>query len=190
MKLIALTGGIGAGKSFVSSLLARRGIAVYDCDAAAKRLMRESPLLRQRLMALVGNDVYDGATLCKRRLAEFILQSDENREAVNGIVHPAVADDFMQSGMGWLESAILFDSGFDKRVPFDIVVCVSAPLELRVSRIMARDNISRDQALEWIARQLPQEEVERRSDFVVTNDGTSNPDLQLEQILDKINNRN
>ena len=180
---IAITGGIGAGKSFVCKSLNRRGIEVYDCDAAAKRLMRTSPELRDALRRLVGDGVYEGGVLQKQVLAAFLLASDDNNRAVADIVHPAVAADYMASDTEWLESAILFDSGFY------IVVCVTAPVELRISRIMARDGITREQALEWIGRQLPQQEVVARSDFEIVNDGQHDIDLQINNILNKINNR-
>ena len=159
-QLIAITGGIGSGKSYVCQLLEKHGIKVYDCDAAAKRLMRTSATLRQQLRQLVGPQVYRGCILQKRVLAEFLLASEANKQAVNEIVHPAVALDFIESDYQWLESAILFDSGFHRRVPFSFVVCVSAPEGVRVQRIMARDGISEAKALEWIHRQMPQEQVE------------------------------
>ena len=180
---IAITGGIGSGKSFVCRLLEKRSIEVYDCDAAAKRLMRTSASLQQALRQLVGDDVYDGTTLQKPVLARYLLASDANKQAVNDVVHPAVAADFMASGLTWLESAILFDSGFYRRVAFDRVVCVSAPQEVRVARIMARDGIGRDRALLWIGRQMAQDEVERRSDFIVVNDGATPLDAQIDRML-------
>ena len=188
MKHIAITGGIGSGKSFVCQLLKKRGIRVYDCDEAAKRLMRSSESLKSALRQLVGNKVYtaDGR-LQKRVLAAFLLTSEANKQAVNNIVHPAVAQDFLSSGLSWLESAILFDSGFDARLPFDHVVCVTAPLELRVTRVMQRDGITREKALEWIHCQMPQEEVLRRSDYEIINDGVRDLETQIDELLRTIN---
>ena len=183
---IAITGGIGSGKSYVCRLLADRGITVYDCDAAAKRLMRTSEALQHSLRQLVGADVYDGTQLQKAVLASYILASEANKQAVNDIVHPAVAADFESSGLTWLESAILFDSQFDRRVSFDRVVCVSAPLEVRLARVMSRDGIGRAKALEWVGRQMSQDEVERRSDFVIVNDGSADLDSQLTQLLSAV----
>lgn len=182
-----ITGGIGAGKSYVCRWLQARGTAIYDCDAAAKRLMRTSEPLQQALIRLVGKEVYDHAEarapsrrrLNKAVLAQFLLASDAHAQAVNDLVHPAVAADFVASGLDWMECAIYFDSGFDRRVRMDNVVCVAAPLEIRLRRIMERDGITRERALEWVNRQLPQEEVMRRSNFVVVNDGTEDLDRQL-----------
>ena len=183
---IAITGGIGSGKSYVCQLLEKHGIKVYDCDAAAKRLMRTSATLRQQLRQLVGPQVYRGCILQKRVLAEFLLASEANKQAVNEIVHPAVALDFIESDYQWLESAILFDSGFHRRVPFSFVVCVSAPEDVRVQRIMARDGISESKALEWIHRQMPQEQVEAQSDFVIVNDGVAPLEPQVDKLLENL----
>lgn len=184
--LIAITGGIGSGKSYVCQLLEKHGIKVYDCDAAAKRLMRTSATLRQQLRQLVGPQVYRGCILQKRVLAEFLLASEANKQAVNEIVHPAVALDFIESDYQWLESAILFDSGFHRRVPFSFVVCVSAPEDVRVQRIMARDGISEAKALEWIHRQMPQEQVEAQSDFVIVNDGVAPLEPQVDHLIHQL----
>lgn len=185
---IAVTGGIGSGKSYFCRLLADYGIAVYDCDAGAKRLMAHSERLQEKLRRLVGEGVYIDHVLQKSVLAKFILASEANKLAVDEIVHPAVAADFLSSGLDWLESAILFDSGFYRRVHFDKIVCVSAPLEVRIRRVMERDGISRAGAMEWIGRQMAQQEVEKRSNYVVVNDGR---DLhrQIIELLKQINDK-
>lgn len=191
---IGITGGIGSGKSYVARLLAKRGIDVYDCDAAAKRLMRTSPELRRQLTALIGPDCYlmpeypdspdsseQQPRLNKAVVAQFLLASEENAHAIDAIVHPAVIRDFVYSGYEWMESAILYESGAYKVV--DRVIVVTAPEETRLQRIMARDGISREKALEWIARQWPQEEVRRRADYEIVNDGTTDIEQQLNKII-------
>jgi len=180
MRRIAITGGIGSGKSYVCRMLAEHGIEIYDCDAAAKRLMRTSSELRARLTGLVGSNLYDGERLNKPVMAQFLLSSDENQRAVNAIVHPAVGEDFLRSGMKWMECAILFDSGFDKLV--DYKICVVAPLEIRLQRIMQRDGLTRQKAMEWISKQMPQEEVSSKCDFVIVNDGVADLQQQIENL--------
>lgn len=179
---IAVTGGIGSGKSYVANMLRERGIEVYDCDSAAKRLMLDSPAIRKQLTEAVGADAYlaDGK-LNKAAISRFLLASDENTKVINSIVHPVVAEDFLSSGTQWMECAILFESGFDRLV--DKVVCVTAPLETRIERIMKRDSISRAQALEWINKQLPQEELVSRSDFTITNDNKHNLSNQIKTLI-------
>ena len=183
LQRFAITGGIGSGKSYVCHLLEKRGISVYDCDEAANRLMRSDKSLQMMLQHLVGGDVCRNGIIEKRVLAAFLLENDAHKQAVNDIVHPAVATDFMLSNFQWLESAILFESGFNRRVNFNHVVCVSAPLEMRVRRIMERDSITRESALQWIDRQMPQEEIEKRADFVIVNDGHANLETQIDKMF-------
>ena len=183
---VAITGGIGSGKSYFCKSLQRHGIEVFDCDASAKRLMRTLPSLKADLKRLIGKDVYVSGVLQKQILAQFLLVNDKNKIAVNNLIHPAVAIDFEQSGLQWLESAIFFDSGFDRRVHVDKVVCVTAPLEVRIQRVMQRDGITRERTVEWIDRQLSQEEVLQRSDYEIVNDGTRNIDEQTNELLTKL----
>ena len=149
---IGITGGIGSGKSYVCRLLQQRGYEVYDCDSAAKRLIRTSPEIRQELTALIGPDAYleesgkrkvEGEyILNKKAVAEFLLASEENAHAIDRIVHPAVFRDFIESGLQWMESAIIFESGIYRLV--DCVIVVTAPEEVRIQRVMRRDGISRE----------------------------------------------
>lgn len=183
---IAITGGIGVGKSFVCQSLQSRGIEVYDCDRAAKRLMRTSIVIRQRLIGLVGPEAYQGDVLQKAVLATFLMQSEENKQAVNDIVHPVVAADFEQSGIDWLESAILFESGFDKRTHFDRVICVTAPDDVRVARIMARDQISEEKAIQWVRMQMSQERIVEMSDYEIVNDGAHDIEKQIHNIINRL----
>ena len=184
MMKIGLAGGIGSGKSFVAQRLALRGIEVYDCDAAAKRLMRTSAELRRRLTALIGPNTYDGGKLNKGAVSRFLLASDDNQRAVNAIVHPAVFDDFIASGRQWMESAIMFESGANRYV--DRVVVITAPLEVRLERIMHRDAISRPQALQWVQRQWPQEHVRQMAHYEIVNDGQADIDQQLDALLEEL----
>lgn len=177
---IGITGGIGSGKSYVCRLLEQRGIEVYDCDAAAKRLIRTSTRLRQQLKELIGS-------LQKADISRFLLASEGNQQAVNAIVHPAVFQDFEASGMQWMESAILYESGADRLV--DRVVVVTAPEEVRIERVMSRDSISREKTLQWIARQWPQEEVRQRADFEIVNDGEADLEKQIERLLRSLNKK-
>lgn len=183
-----IAGGIGSGKSYVCRRLEARGFQVYDCDHAAKRLMRTSPVLREALTRLIGPDTYlpeaHGYRLNKAAVARFLLESDAHARAVDAIVHPAVFRDFEESGMQWMESAIMYESGIYRLV--DRVIVVTAPEELRIQRIMQRDGISREKALEWIGRQWPQEEVVRRADYEIVNDGVADVDRQLDEILEAL----
>lgn len=184
---IGIAGGIGSGKSYVCQALRQRGYEVYDCDAAAKRLIRTSPDIRRELTALIGPDTYDAETdeFNKAAVARFLLASEANAQAIDAIVHPAVFRDFEASGLDWLESAIMFESGINRLM--DIVIAVVAPKELRIQRVMERDHISREKVLEWMSRQYPQREVIQRADFVLVNDGKANIEHQLNKIIEQCN---
>ena len=180
---IGITGGIGSGKSYVCKRLEARGYKVYDCDSAAKRLIRTSDDIRQRFTALIGPDTYNGEQLNKAVVAKFLLESEDNAKAINAIVHPAVFRDFEESGLQWMESAILYESGAISLV--DKAIVVTAPEEVRIQRVMKRDGITREKVMEWMGRQLPQEEVSKRADFEIINDGERDIDEQIEQFLNK-----
>ena len=174
---VGIAGGIGSGKSYVCRRLEARGITVYDCDAAAKRLIRTSTDLQQQLTELIGS-------LDKAAMSRFLLASETNQHALNAIIHPAVFRDFEESGIQWMESAIMYESGIYRLV--DKVVVVTAPLELRIQRIMSRDGISREKALQWIHRQLPQEQVVARADYEIVNDGVTDIDSQIDLLLHRL----
>ena len=174
---IGITGGIGSGKSYVCQLLMTRGIEVYDCDQAAKRIIRTSEEVRQKLLQLIGS-------LEKADIARFLLESEANAKKIDAIVHPAVFHDFEESGYQWMESAILYESGANKLV--DRVVVVTAPEEVRIQRVMQRDTISREKALQWMQRQWPQEELRRRTDYEILNDGHADLNEQIEALLKRI----
>lgn len=186
MVKIAVTGGIGSGKSYVCRLLEKRGIPVYNCDNAAKRIIASSEKIKSDLIELVGENIYSCKGLNKTVLASFLLKSPYNTRKVNAIIHPAVADDFMASGFNWMECAILFSSGFNKLV--DKVICVTSPKEVRIKRIMERDNITREQADEWINFQMPQEEIAALSDYMIINDGNMDLNNQIDLILESLGN--
>ena len=180
-----ITGGIGSGKSYVCRRLQARGIEVYDCDTAAKRLIRTSPDIHQQLTQLIGPDTYDtDGRLNKAAVAQFLLRSEENAHAIDAIVHPAVFRDFEESGMQWMESAIMYESGIYRLV--DRVIVVTAPQDIRIQRVMQRDGISREKVLEWMQRQWAQEDVRQRADYEIVNDGVADIDEQIDNILLRI----
>lgn len=174
---IGITGGIGSGKSYVCKSLQRYGITVYDCDAAAKRLIRTSTTLQQQIRHLVGS-------LDKAAMSRFLLASESNQKSMNAIIHPAVFRDFEASGMQWMESAILFESSANHLV--DKVIVVTAPEEIRILRVMQRDGITREKALQWMARQWPQQQIVAKADFEIVNDGETDIDEQIDRLLTSI----
>lgn len=192
--LIAITGGIGCGKSIVSTVLRVMGYEVYDCDRAAKRLMIEDEDLRADLIALFGNETYhaDG-TLNKQHLSQAIFGNYAALEQMNALVHPAVARDLRRKQQAWqeqhpalpyfFESAILYESHFDQLSHPEEVWCVTAPEELRITRAMLRDHATRSQIEARLASQMSQEEKANRADHIIINDTTHSVIEQINQCL-------
>lgn len=176
---LGITGGIGSGKSVVARLLQVMDVPVYLTDDAAKRLMTDSPDIRCELSALAGAEVYrpDGS-LNRALLAAYMFGHPDRVARVNAIVHPRVKADFLrwcgeQERRGFplvgMECAILYESGFDSLV--DRVLTVSAPVDIRLQRVMRRDAAREEQVRKRIAHQLDDSLLVSRADFVVTNDG-------------------
>lgn len=188
MVRFGVTGGIGSGKSYVLRLLAERGIPVYDSDSEAKRLMLVDADIREGLTGLLGNDVYlpDGE-LNKPLISAYLFASVQNAERINAIVHPRVKAGFnrwaseQKAPIVALESAILFESGFEDVVDFVVTVC--APIEVRMYRVQERDGATEAQVRKRMAAQMDDEEKCKRSDFVILNDGNKPLDIQIDDLL-------
>lgn len=188
---IAITGGIGSGKSYVSNLLEQRGIAIYNADNEAKRLMLTDEDIRCDLVDLLGQEVYQEGNLNKPLLASYLFASPEHGAVINGIVHPRVKADFLRwleehkhDQIAGFESAILYEAGFEDTV--DKVVVVYAPEALRIERAMKRDGATEAQIKARIAAQMDDEEKCRRADHVVYNDGSAPLDVQLDELITQL----
>lgn len=191
---IGITGGIGSGKSVVATLLRLYGIPVYIADEESKRLTNSSPIIRQALIELVGEAVYDNdRRLNKPLLAHFIFGQPEHMARVNAIIHPVVNADFLSwagrqtTAACAIESAILFESGFDRIV--DIKLMVSAPLETRLERATTRDNTSREALERRVKSQMADELKLKLADYVIHNDGKQALIPQVEHFIEWLKKR-
>ena len=170
---VAVCGGIGSGKSTVCRMFEERGAAIYDSDSRAKALMNESAELREALIAEFGEECYEGGTLNRSYLASKVFGSEEQLAKLNSIVHPAVKADFLawaeeqEGDYCIVETAILFESGFDALV--DQKVAVLAPQPLRVMRAMERDGATKEAVEARIKAQMGDDELMRRCDFAIVN---------------------
>ena len=194
MLVIGMTGGIGCGKSYVSAKMQLRGVPVYDSDQRAKLITATDPDIKTALTELVGPTLYcpcGCGVMQKEVLAKFIFGNPDNMTRVNAIIHPRVRQDFRRwaEGLGSkefciLESAILFESGFDKEV--DYTVCVDAPLALRIRRCVKRDSTTEQAVVARINSQMDQEEKCRRADFVIVNDDVQPLEPQIGALIDNV----
>lgn len=156
---LAITGGIGSGKSYIARQMHDLlGIPVYDCDSEAKRLNVESEVIRRGLTELVGKRAYnEDGSLNRKAVADYLFESREHADRINALVHPVVIEDFLRwaeaqnAKVVAIETALLGESGIDKIV--DKVIRVDAPLEIRIQRAMQRDDCSREKVIERINRQ-------------------------------------
>lgn len=173
MMKVGITGGIGSGKSTVCRLFAQKGIAVYDSDAAAKRLMQEDGALRRQLAGRFGEGTFRNGVLDRAYLAGIVFADPQALADLNALVHPVVMRDFdawaarQQGSYVILESAILFEAGLEGCV--DKTVAVLAPRELRIERTCRRDGCGADQVVRRIAAQLDDDALSARADYVVVN---------------------
>ncbi len=189
---VAVTGGIGSGKSFVCRQLEAAGYPVFYCDDEAKRIMRTSVAVRKALTMLVGEKAYghDGKPN-KAVLAAYICENTAQAERINAIVHPAVAQAFndwccqQTASMVFMECALLFESGFDKLA--NVSVEVFASQATRERRVMARDHAPLDKVRDWINLQLPEEEKARRADIIVHNGEKDDTTQEVNALLQRLN---
>ncbi len=189
MKRLAITGGIGSGKSTVCRLLAEvGGVEVYDSDSRAKEVMNSHPQVVREVTALFGPEAYKGGTLNRPYIAQRAFADKELLGRLNTIVHPRVVEDYeqwvaQQSGpYVVLESALLFSSPLEGH--YDVSVAVVAPDEVRVARCVARDGATPEQIRERMARQMSGKEFAKRADIVVNADGVE-PLLPQVEAIDK-----
>tara|TARA_B100001741_G_scaffold109231_1_gene89932 strand:+ start:8095 stop:8670 length:576 start_codon:yes stop_codon:yes gene_type:complete len=184
MKKIGITGGIGSGKTYVSEVFSSLGIPVFNADVESKRLMSSSDNLISLVKDLFGDDIYTNGLLDKQKLASIVFSDKEKLENLNNIIHPVVKQEFIdwckQQNSSYVikETAILFESRSDKGL--DAVICVSAPLNIRIDRAVKRDGSSEKEIKNRIENQISQEEKENLSDYIIVND---EKDLLLPQII-------
>lgn len=175
--LIAVTGGIGSGKSVVTKVLATMSYPIYDTDSQARRLMTTDETLKQDLIREFGPTVYyEDGTLNRTGLASQVFNNPEALGRLNTIVHPAVSRDLQRwydhcnSQQAFVETAILYQSGLDAVV--DAVWRVDAPVQVRIDRVMLRSNLTESQVAERIRAQQS-EENHGNADAVIVNDGVT-----------------
>jgi len=172
MKL-GITGGIGSGKTSVCRVFGVLGIPVFSADPEAQIIMNNDRSVMNGINDIAGRNLYPGDKLNKEELASLIFNDPELLKRVNSLVHPVVFDHFREwSGIQntpyvIMEAAILFESGASNLV--DRVATVVAPVEERISRVILRNKLTREQVVDRIKNQMTDEERIRLSDYVINN---------------------
>jgi dephospho-CoA kinase len=173
-KAIGLTGGIGSGKTMVSRIFLTLGIPVYYADDEAKRLMNEDPGLKEAITRIFGANAYKESGLDRKLISSIVYKDPAKLAQLNTIVHPVTirdADEWRKKQVAPYiikEAALLFESGANKSL--DKIIAVSAPLELRIARVITRDKLSREEVLRRMNSQMNEEKKMALCDFVIIND--------------------
>lgn len=183
-KIIGLTGGIGSGKSVVAKVFATLGIPVFNADVEAKLIMQSSPEIKSKLIEQFGASIYSDKGLEKEKLAAIVFKDPFQLQLLNTIVHPIT----IQAAKDWAsrqnspyvikEAALIFESGSSEGL-FK-VIGVTAPLSLRIHRVMQRDEVTKEQVEARMRNQISDTIKMRLCDFVIHND---NQKMVIPQVL-------
>lgn len=175
MLKLGVTGGIGSGKSIVCKVFQELRVPVYYADLRARALTETSLSLKQRIIRLLGSESFNSQGYNRKYVANVVFSDREKLAGLNAIVHPAVNLDFEQ----WLiarkqysyivkEAALLFESGSNKTM--DYTIYINAPVELRASRVIKRDGLSKSEIISRIKNQTPADKIMPLTDRVIEND--------------------
>ena len=184
-KMIGLTGGIGSGKSVVAKIFSTLGIPVFNADEAAKQIMQTSPEIKIKLIQQFGAAIYNELGLDKEKLAAIVFNDPFQLQLLNAIVHPVT----IQAAKDWAakqnspyvikEAALIFESGAADGL-FK-VIGVTAPLSLKIQRVMQRDGVSKDQVEARMQHQISDTIKMRLCDYVIQN---NNQEMLIPQVLE------
>tara|TARA_B100000678_G_scaffold287650_1_gene294626 strand:+ start:4079 stop:4663 length:585 start_codon:yes stop_codon:yes gene_type:complete len=180
---VAITGGIGTGKTTISSMFSDKGIPVFNSDEIAKEIMNTDSLLKNEIVTAFGDKAYDKNKLNKEYLSDVIFNNETLLKKINSIVHPYVAEEFnswiqeQNSKYIIYESAIIFENQAEDF--FDKIICVTASEEEVISRIMKRNDFSVDKIKSIINKQLPNDAKVQKSDYVIES-------MNISKLSDKV----
>jgi dephospho-CoA kinase len=185
MRRIGLTGNIGTGKSTVARIFEILGVPVYHADKQAKEIM-EQDIVKDQISLLFGKELLDSDRQIDRKaLAAIVFSNKDKLALLNNLIHPLVEEDFQNWCQRHLEkpyilheAAILFESGFNRL--FEANILVTAPDELCISRVMARDGVSKELVVNRMSNQWSQEQKKKIADYQVSNDEKS---MVIPQVL-------
>ena len=174
-KLIGITGGIGAGKSTVSTICKHLGFKVYNSDQRAKEIVSEDSIIKKKLISFFGNNIYKNGVLDRKFLSDKIFNDKSSLEQINSIIHPAVKKDFnswvinnSNEKILFKESALLLESGAYKEL--DKIILIVSDKNLRVSRVLNRDQKRSKKEIESIIdKQIDEVDAIKYADIVIDN---------------------
>lgn len=187
MRIIGLTGGIASGKSTVSAYLARKGVKIIDADKISREICEPGgPGYIQIVQEFGGGFLNADGSLDRRKLGKHVFSEPEKLLILEGLLHPLIEEEIKKEMEGAdgpvvIDAPLLHKAGLDKLC--GEVWVVTAPEELRIKRILARDGITEQEARERLKSQIPQSELEKQADVVLVNNG--NPE-ELYRLIDEV----
>lgn len=173
MKIVGLTGGMGSGKTTVAKMFSELGVPVYIADDEAKKLTNSSKVIRRKLIQLLGDQAYIDGSLNRKYVADKIFTDKALLNSVNAIIHPKVAAHFKKWALRQKtnyvikEAAILFENGGYKEC--DVVILVTAPKDLRLQRVIKRDNATRGEIEQRMGNQWSDSKKKKLADIIIEN---------------------
>lgn len=175
---VAITGGIGSGKSSVSDYLEKRGYSILRSDLIAKELMAQDAQVKEKLIEEFGDESYSDDKLNTKYLAANVFTNEENVQKINSIVHPPVMQKideltkeiFKNNDIVFIETALVYEANLEDF--FDYVLLVLADEKVRIERIINRENVTAEQVRARMQFQIPDEEKKDDADFVLDNNTT------------------
>lgn len=189
MKIIGITGGIGSGKTTITKYIESLGYPVYIADDEAKKLIDTEEVINE-IRNTFGEEIIENNLVDKKKLATFVFGNENKLKQLNEIVHPKVRQHFIN----WLkqcdkpfvvkEAAILFESGAHKDCDFTILV--TAPEDVRIDRVIKRDNTNKEDVIKRIRSQWSDEDKAKLSDFVIQNVYLEQSKKEIDEIIKKI----
>jgi dephospho-CoA kinase len=178
MLIAGLTGGIGSGKSLVAQIFNHLHTPVFNADEESKIILMEDPEVRQKLSEWFGNDIYIGNQPDRQKIARIIFTDPALLVKMNQLMHPKVMERFINWCRSYQnkpyvihEAAILFESGFNRKM--DVTILVTAPVEIRISRVMIRDRVTEEAVRQRMANQWSDEQKAPLASYIIENDGES-----------------
>ncbi len=189
--VVGITGGIGSGKTSFSKRLMEAGYPVYNTDIEARRLQNTDKEVQKRIIALLGENAYNGDVLNRQFVASVVFDNAGLLKKLNEIVHPAVRSDFRRwcsklapDSIKFLECAILFEGGFQAYT--EKVIVITADIETRIERVMTRDGINRNQVLARIQHQTSTDDMLKYADIVVDTTQNDVSTLDIQSIITRL----
>jgi len=189
MIVVGLTGGIGSGKSTIARFFEQCGVPVYIADDEARKLMHTPPVVK-KITALFGAEAYSSGQLDRSYIADIVFSESIMLQRLNAIVHPAVAEHFKK----WCttknapyvikEAAILFENGGYKKC--DYTILITAPVELRIERVIKRDDTDEKKVRARMDQQWQDEKKVPLADFVIENIDLEKSEKETRKIHVKI----